>query len=152
MKMIDVLNLMAEEKIEEDTKLITSTDLDDYEYRYSTGRHAFFDKYLAGIEADFFLDKDFLNLEVELRTPKEKKYRIKLPHSQFCVCLVKTKDNEKEIMPYIKDSQIIEALIQGATEKGLEFQTEFTEQDFEEIKELKPYEQFKEPVKDDENE
>ena len=29
---------------------------------------------------------------------------------------------------------------------------QFTEQDFEEIEELKPYEQFKELVKDDENE
>lgn len=55
-------------------------------------------------------------------------------------------------MPYIKDSQTIEALIQGATEKGLEFKTVFTEQDFEEIEELQPYKPFKELVKDDENE
>ena len=43
-------------------------------------------------------------------------------------------------------------LIQLGIEKGLEFKTEFTEKDFEEIEELQPYKAFKELVKDDENE
>ena len=79
MKMIDILNMMAEGKIEKSTKLIVSTDLKDYkyEYRYSKEYHEFFDKHLNRIEDDFFLDKDFLNMEVELIPPKEKKYRVR---------------------------------------------------------------------------
>lgn len=42
--------------------------------------------------------------------------------------------------------------IQGATENGLKFKTEFTEQEFEGIVELYHYQLFKELVKDDENE
>lgn len=42
MKMIDVLNLMAEGEIKNDTKLIVSNGLNDYEYRYmSTSSAAF---------------------------------------------------------------------------------------------------------------
>lgn len=152
MKMIDVLNLMAEGKIENDTKLIASTVLDTYEYRYSTGYRRFFNKYFNEIEDDFSLDEDFLNIEAELIPPKEQKYRIKLPHTEFYVGFAKNKNNEKEIFPYIKDNPTIEALIQVGIEKGLEFKTEFTEKDFEEIEELQPYKAFKELVKDDENE
>lgn len=78
MKIIDVLNLMAEGKIENDAKLIASTDLDDYEYRYSKGYNTFFNKHSNRIEDDFFLDEDFLNIEVELAQPKPKKYQLKL--------------------------------------------------------------------------
>ena len=152
MKMIDVLNLMAEGKIEKSTKLIVSTDLNDYEYRYSKGYHTFFDKHLNIIEDDFLLDKDFLNLEAKLIPPKEQKYRIKLPHLEFYVGFAKNKNNEKEIFPYIKDNPTHEALIQVGIEKGLEFKTGFTEKDFEENEELQPYKPFKELVKDDENE
>lgn len=77
MKMIDVLNLMAEGKIEKDTKLIVSTDFDDYEYRYSKRYDAFFNKDSNVLEDNFYLGKDFLNLEVELIPPKEKKYLVK---------------------------------------------------------------------------
>lgn len=78
MKMIDVLNMMAEGKIKNDTKLIASTVLDTYEYRYSTGYRRFFNKYFNEIEDDFSLDEDFLNLEVKLIPPKPKKYLIKV--------------------------------------------------------------------------
>lgn len=151
MKMIEVFNLMAEEKIEEGTKLIVSDGFEEFEYKYRKIYLTFVDEDLDELDERFNIDEDFLNRKVRLEQPN-KKYRIKLPHSEFYVRLVKTKDNEKEIMPYIKDSRIIEAFIQGATEKGLKFQTEFTEQEFEEMEELKPYEPFKELVKDDENE
>ena len=80
MKMIDVLNLMEEGKIEKSTKLIVSTDLKDYkyEYRYSKEYHAFFDKHLNRMEDDFSLDEDFLNLEVKLIPPEPKKYQLRL--------------------------------------------------------------------------
>ena len=77
MKMIDVLNMMAKGEIKEGTKLITDDDLDDYAYRYSEVYQTFMDRYMNRVEHDFNMDKDFLNLEVELIPPKEKKYLVK---------------------------------------------------------------------------
>lgn len=151
MKMIDVLNLMAEGKIKEGTKLIVFDGYSEYEYKYRKIYRTFVDEDLEELEERFNIDEIFLNWEVHLEQ-SNKKYRIKLPHLEFYVGFAKNKNNEKEIFLYIKDNPTTEALIQIGIEKGLEFKTEFTEQDFEEIEELKPYEQFKELVKDDENE
>lgn len=152
MKMIDALNLLAKGKIEENTTLIVPCGVGEYEYKYRKIYRTFVDENLDGLDKEFTLDESFLNREVHLEQPIEQKYRIKLPHLEFYVGFAKNKNNEKEIFPYIKDNPTTKALIQIGIEKGLEFQTEFTEQDFEEIEELKPYEQFKELVKDDENE
>ena len=152
MKIIDVLNLMAKGEIEENTKLIFSDVFEEFEYKYRKIYRTFVDEDLNFLDEQFALDESFLNREVHLEQPNEQKYRIKLPHSEFYVCLVKTKNNEKEIIPYIKDSLMIEAIIQSATEDGLKFKTEFTEQDFEENEEIQPYKPYKELVKDDENE
>lgn len=151
MKMIDVLNLMAEGKIKEGTKLIVFDGYSEYEYKYRKIYRTFVDEDLEELEERFNIDEIFLNWEVHLEQ-SNKKYRIKLPHLEFYVGFAKNKNNEKEIFLYIKDNPTTEALIQIGIEKDLEFKTEFTEQDFEEIEELKPYEQFKELVKDDENE
>lgn len=152
MKMIDVLSSMAKGKIEKGTKLIVSVGFEEYEYKYRKDCRSFVDEDLDELDKRFDIDEYFLNREVRLEQPKVYKYRIKLPHSEFRVGFACIKEGEKEFIPYVKDSPIIEMFIQGATENGLKFQTEFTEQDFEEMKELKPYEQFKELVKDDENE
>lgn len=152
MKMIDVLNMMTEDKIEEGAKLIVPDVFGEYEYKYRKTYRAFVDEDLDYLNERYNIDEEFLDWEVRLEQPSEQKYYIKLPHSEFYVCFVKTKNNEKEIFPYIKDNPTTKVLIQLGIEKGLEFKTEFTEQDFEEIEELQPYEQFKELVKDDENE
>lgn len=152
MKMIDVFNLMAEGKIEEGTKLIVSDGFQEFEYEYIKRYLNFVDEDLDVLDERFNIDENFLNREVHLEQPKVYKYRIKLPHLEFYVGFAKNKNNEKEIFPYIKDNPTIEALIQVGIEKGLEFKTEFTEKDFEEIEELQPYKPFKELVKDDENE
>lgn len=152
MKMIDVLNLVAEGKIEEGTKLIVSDDFEEFEYTYRKIYRTLVDEDLDELDARFNIDEDFLNWEVRLEQPSERKYYIKLPHLEFYVGFAKNKNNEKEIFPYIKDNPTIEALIQVGIEKGLEFKTEFTEKDFEEMEELQPYKPFKELVKDDENE
>ena len=152
MKMIDVLSLLAKGEIEENTTLIVSNGFKEFEYKYRKIYRTFVDEDLCKFDGRFNIDENFLNREVRLEQPKVYKYRIKLPHLEFYVGFAKNNDNEKEIFPYIKDNPTIEALIQVGIEKGLEFKTKFTEQDFEEIEELKPYEQFKELVKDDENE
>ncbi|MCJ0597680.1 hypothetical protein MMJ46_10505 [Enterococcus cecorum] len=152
MKMIDALNLLAKGEIEENTKLIFSDVFEEFEYKYRKIYRTFVDENLDELDKQFTLDESFLNREVHLEQPSKQKYRIKLPHLEFYVGFAKNKNNEKEIFPYRKDNPTIEALIQVGIEKGLEFKTEFTEKDFEEIEELQPYEQFKELVKDDENE
>lgn len=78
MKMIDVLNMMAKGEIKEGTRLITDVDLDDYAYQYSELYQSFTDRYMNRVEDDFFLDKDFLNIDVELIPPKEKRYLVKI--------------------------------------------------------------------------
>ena len=149
--MIDVLSLLAIGEIEEGTKLIVPCGVGEYEYKYRKIYRTFVDEDLEELEERFIIDKNFLNREVRLEQPN-KKYRIKLPNTEFYVCLEKTKNNEKEIVLYPKDIMMIGAVVQSITEGDLKFKTVFTEQDFEEIEELKPYEQFKELVKDDENE
>lgn len=74
--MIDVLNLMAEGEIKENTKLIIYDDLGECSFRYSEKYHKFISKYSNRLE-DFGIDKHFLNLEVDLIPPKEKKYLVK---------------------------------------------------------------------------
>lgn len=150
MKMIDVFDLMAKRQIEEGAKLIFFDGFEEYECTYLKKYRNFVDEDLEYLFERLGIDEDFLNWEVRLEQPSEQKYRIKLPHLEFYVGFAKNKNNEKEIFPYIKDNPIIEALIQVGTEKGLEFKTEFTEKDFEEIEELQPYKPFKELIKDDE--
>lgn len=77
MKMIDVLNLMAEGEIKANTTLIIYDDSGGCSFLYSEKDHRFFNKYSNRLE-DFRIDKHFLNLEVELIPPKEKKYLIKV--------------------------------------------------------------------------
>lgn len=149
MKMIDVFNLMAEGKIEAGTKLIVSDGLEEFEYKYRKDYRSFVDEDLDELDERFNIDENFLNRGVRLEQPNEQKYRIKLPHSEFYVGFARSKEGEKEIIPYSRSS-ISELIIQTAEKNGLMFKTQFTEQDLVEIKEMQPYEQFKELVKDDE--
>ena len=142
---------MAEGKIEEGTKLIVSDGFQEFEYEYIKRYLNFVDEDLDDLDERFNIDENFLNREVRLEQPKECKYRIKLPHSEHCIFLCK-EDGEVKLYPIEKVTPIIDIFIRAAEECGVTYKMQFTEQDFEEIEELKPYEQFKELVKDDENE
>lgn len=72
MEMINVLNLMAEGKIKEGTKL----EFDGYEYEFSEDH--FEDDSGNWLEDVHDISASFLNLEVDLIPPKEKKYLVKL--------------------------------------------------------------------------
>lgn len=150
MKMIDVFDLMAKRQIEEGAKLIFFDGFEEYECTYLKKYRNFVDEDLEYLFERLGIDEDFLNWEVRLEQPSEQKYRIKLPHSEFYVGFAHSKEGKKEFIPYVKDDLIIEMLIQGAPENDLKFKKEFTEQDFEEMEELKPYKAFKELIKDDE--
>lgn len=113
MKMIDVFNLMAEGKIEAGTKLIVSDGLEEFEYKYRKDYRSFVDEDLDELDERFNIDENFLNRGVRLEQPNEQKYRIKLPHSEFYVGFARSKEGEKEIIPYSRSS-ISELIIQTA--------------------------------------
>lgn len=151
MKMIDVLSLLAKGEIEENTTLIVSNGVKEFEYKYRKDYRNFVGEDLDELDERFYIDENFLNLEVRLEQPSEQKYYIKLPHSEHCIFLCK-EDGKVKLYPIEKVTPIIDIFIRTAEECGVTYKMQFTEQDFEEIEELKPYEQFKELVKDDENE
>lgn len=127
MKMIDVFNLMAEGKIEKDTKLIVITDLDDYEYRYSKEYDAFFNKSNL-LEDIFYLGKDFLNIEVELIPPKEKKYLVKFNMRGWI--------ERFRYLNYYKKNGVIEINTKSCTDF---VKTHFTKSEMQSIKPVKEF-------------
>lgn len=142
--MIDVLSLLAKGEIEENTTLIVSNGFKEFEYKYRKIYRTFVDEDLCKFDGRFNIDENFLNQEVSLEQPKVYKYRIKLPNTKIYVGLGYDIDGTYGIYTYTKNS---------INEVKVDYlRCQFREKDFEKIEELKPYEQFKELVKDDENE
>lgn len=118
MKLIDVLNMVAEGKIKEGTKLILNDDL----FIFNGG---VFGSGLYYLENCMFLKEEDLNQEVELILPKEKKYLVKLH--------IKGLLNIRNYLNYYNDGikQWIELgndLVQGF------YQIHFTKQEMQDIK------------------
>ncbi|WP_171336569.1 DUF3271 domain-containing protein [Enterococcus cecorum] len=78
MELINVLNLMAEGKIKEGTKL----EFDGFEYEFSEDH--FEDDSGNWLEDVHEISASFLNLEVELIPPKPKKYYLRLDKDDNC--------------------------------------------------------------------
>lgn len=128
MKIIDVLNIMAKDKIEKDTKLIVSNDFDDYEYKYSKRYDAFFNKDSNVLEDIFYLGKDFLNLEAELIPPKEKKYLVKFN--------MRGLRNGMNYLNYDKDNEHVSIFDKS---EWSPVQTKFTEKEMQSIKVVREF-------------
>ena len=80
MKMIEVLQLISEGKIKDQTTLEIYDPIDKlYTYTFNGKFKAFYSntKYSEELSCYFKLNEDFLNLEVKLIPPKEKKYLVK---------------------------------------------------------------------------
>ena len=81
MKMIEVLNMMAKDEIKEGTKLKIGYKIYDYINDYTESENCSFvnqeDDRAEFLEDNEFITTDFLNLNVELIPPKEKKYLVK---------------------------------------------------------------------------
>ena len=135
MKMIDVLSLMAEGKIKKDTKLIVYDGSEEYSYRYSEICRTFFDEYSSRIECDFDIDEDFLNLEVDLIPPKEKKYLVK-----FNIRGLRNNIDEFCYLNYVKRYEYVD--IDDKTQT-VSHKTMFTKQ---ELKSIKPVKEFLEDL------
>ena len=80
MKMIEVLQLISEGKIKDQTTLEIYDPIDKlYTYTFNGKFKAFYSntKYSEELSCYFKLNEDFLNFDVELIPPKEKKYLVK---------------------------------------------------------------------------
>lgn len=131
MKMIDVLSLMAEGKIKKDTKLIVYDGSEEYSYRYSEICRTFFGEYSSGIECDFDIDEDFLNYEVELIPPKEKKYLVK-----FNMRWLRSDIGETRYLNYVKKYEYVH--IAGKAQ-NLSHKTQFTKQELQSIQPVREF-------------
>ena len=77
MKMIEVFDLMAKKEIEHETQLIIHYDSACHSFRYHKLYQTFLNDNYERMEEEFIFGDDFLNFEVELIPPKEKKYLVK---------------------------------------------------------------------------
>lgn len=139
MRMIDVLNMMANGEIKKDTKLIVSDDYREFEYKYLKEYRTFLDEYLDELNERFDIDEDFLNLEVELIPPKPKKYQLKL-YKDDDLSYVTRSSYDNDFNYDLGDENEI-----------MEFKTKFTQEEIDNDKLLKFIEQhgIKEEVEDD---
>ncbi|MCJ0522253.1 hypothetical protein [Enterococcus cecorum] len=78
MKMIEVFDLMAKKEIKHETQLIIHYDSVCRSFRYHKLYQTFLNDNYERMEEEFVFGDDFLNFEVELIPPKEKKYLIKM--------------------------------------------------------------------------
>lgn len=159
MKMIDVLNLVAQDKLKLGTMLKVGSEIYTYIGEGTESDYAFItekDGVTVFLEDEGYFSGKFLNSEARLIPEEKMRYRIKIPHSSFYLGFERKENGEKDFMPYIKDllelERSAEMIDKGVTEKDLKFRTQFTKQEFEEIGELYPYKSFKELVKDDDYE
>ena len=78
MKMIDVLNMVAKGEIKDKMILDVYDHTGDiYTYTFDEEFKAFYDEYDNEMAGDFEISNKFLNYEVDLIPPKEKKYLVK---------------------------------------------------------------------------
>lgn len=139
MRMIDVLNMMANGEIKKDTKLIVSDDYREFEYKYLKEYRTFLDEYLDELNERFDIDEDFLNLEVKLMQPEPKKYQLKL-YKDDDLSYVTRSSYDNDFNYDLGDENEI-----------MEFKTKFTQEEIDNDKLLKFIEQhgIKEEVEDD---
>ncbi len=78
MKMIEVLQKVANDEIKDQTILDVYDHTGDiYTYTFDEEFKAFYDEYDNEMAGDFEISNKFLNYEVDLIPPKEKKYLVK---------------------------------------------------------------------------
>ena len=77
MKMIEVFDLMAKKEIKHETLLIVYSESVGYVYKYDKLYQTFLNDDSKRMEEDFVFGDAFLNFDVKLIPPKEKKYLVK---------------------------------------------------------------------------
>lgn len=135
MKMIDVLNMMAEGEIKEGTKLVIGGNVYSYIDTYTddsgcsfVNEEGYSDTFL---EEEEMITQPFLNLEVELIPPKEKKYLVK-----FNMRWLRSDIGETRYLNYVKKYEYVH--ISGKTQT-LYNKTQFTKQELQSIQPVREF-------------
>ena len=134
MKMIDVFIRLANDEIKDQTILDVYDHTGDiYTYTFDEEFKAFYDEYDNEMAGDFEISNKFLNYEVELITPKEKKYLVEINLRGLM--------NGREYLNYIKKYECVNIANKKQT---LSNKTQFTEQ---ELQSIQPVKEFLEDMK-----
>lgn len=136
MKMIEVFDLMAKKGIEHETQLIIYYESVGYVYKYHKLYQTFLNDDFKRMEEDFVFGDDFLNFDVELIPPKEKKYLVK-----FNMRWLRSDIGETRYLNYVKKYEYVH--ISGKIQT-LYNKTQFTKQ---ELKSIQPVREFLEDMK-----
>lgn len=132
MKMIDVLNMMVKGEIKEGTKLVIGGNVYSYIDTYTddsgcsfVNEEGYSDTFL---EDEEMITQPFLNLEVELIPPKEKKYLVKFN--------MRGLDNECKYLNY---SSSRKSVILNIKISNRAFQTHFTKSELQSIRSVREF-------------
>ena len=122
MKMIEVFDLMAKKEIKHETLLIVYSESVGYVYKYDKLYRTFLNDNSKRMEEDFMFGDDFLNFDVKLIPPKEKKYLVKFN--------MRGLDNECKYLNY---SNSRKSVILNVKISNRAFQTRFTKSELQSI-------------------
>lgn len=129
MKIIDVLNMVAKGEIKDKMILDVYDHTGDiYTYTFDEKFKAFYDECDEEMANDFEISNKFLNYEVELITPKEKKYLVEIN-------LRGLGKGQK----YLNYNEISEHVYMHDNRKVLYSRVEFTKQELQSIKPVKEF-------------
>lgn len=131
MKMIEVFGLMAKGEIKEGTKLKIYDNSSIYIYKYREMYKLFLDNEYRSLEQDFEFGEVFLNLEVELSEPEEKKYLVK-----FNMRWLRSDIGETRYLNYVKKYEYVH--IAGKAQ-NLSHKTQFTKQELQSIQPVREF-------------
>lgn len=126
MKIIDVFNLMAKDEIKNGTEIVFYYDFEAYVYKYHKLYQTFLNDDFKRMEEEFIFGGDFLNYNVKLISPEEKKYLIKLSVRGIVDTYLNCRRNTGIL--FLSDSS-----------EGQYFQTRFTEKEMQDIKQVREF-------------
>lgn len=134
--MIDVLNMMAKGEIKDKMILDVYDHTGDiYTYTFDEKFKAFYDEYDEEMANDFEISNNFLNYNVELITPKERKYLVKLNARNLKL--------NNSFVNYFSDGfnqyVILGTKADFRSEKLSFYQTRFTEKELQSIQPVKEF-------------
>ena len=132
MKMIEVFDLMAKKEIKHETLLIVYSESVGYVYKYDKLYRTFLNDDSKRMEEDFVFGDDFLNFDVKLIPPKEKKYLVKFN--------MRGLDNECKYLNYSSSQK---SVILNIKISNRAFQTHFTK---DELQSIQPVREFLEDM------
>lgn len=131
MKMINVFKLMADNAIKDKTEIVIYYDSEAYVYKYHKLYQTFLNEDSQRMEEEFVFGVDFLNFEVDLIPPKERKYWIKFN--------MRGLRNGREYLNLDYDKRGCECVHLNSKYETSSIQTRFTKSELESIKAVREF-------------